>query len=44
MSRYGKKEAPDTLERMLRTLQEYGEKNGTVMPAPPPWDNSKRLF
>lgn len=41
--RYGGKYAPSTVERMLRSIQGFLE-SGQGMPAPAPWDNSKRLW
>lgn len=44
MERYGKREAPDTMERLLRALQGYAEQNGTVMPPPAAWDSSPTII
>lgn len=44
LAKYGSRQAPDTIERMLRTLQGWFEKGGNPMPPPPAWDNSPKLF
>lgn len=43
LDRYGSRQAPDTVERMLRTIQGWLEKGGNPIPPPPPWDNSPKL-
>lgn len=44
LDRYGSRQAPDTIERLLRSLQGWFEKSGSPIPAPAPWDNSPKLF
>lgn len=44
MGRYGSPNAPDTIERVLRSVQGYFEGGGSIIPPPAPWDNSPRLF
>lgn len=44
MKEYGSHQAPNTLERLLRSLQDHVTNKGLSMPAPPAWDNSPRLF
>lgn len=44
MERYGKKEAPETLERLLRSIQGWLEKNGASMPPPASWDHSSKII
>lgn len=41
---YGGRHTPNSMERMLRTLQDFFTTQGPSMPAPPAWDNSPRIF
>lgn len=46
LERYGSRNAPDTLERILRSIQGWLESSGrsNPMPAPPTWDHSPKIF
>lgn len=44
MGSYGARSSPDTMERLLRSLQTFWTEEGPSMPAPAAWDTSPQLF
>lgn len=44
MREHGARQAPDTIERLLRALQKHATESGTVVPPPPSWDTSPQIW